>query len=118
MSESAVRGATNCLIGKPWERQPGQMPSRLRHVRDRQRGARARHRAPDLQIAVQKGAPGLRRGLLLVQQGAAYRLTWRLVPPPGAPLPASPLETSLTQSEFSPLKYEVSLAVRSASRLV
>ena len=42
--------------------------------------------------------PALRRGLLLKQQGAAYRLTWRLVPPPGAPLPLSPLETTLTQS--------------------
>src|SRR4030095_223401 len=41
--------------------------------------------------------------LLLIQQGAAYRLTWRLVPPPGAPLPGSPLETILTQSESLPL---------------
>jgi len=64
-----------------------------------------------------KKAPGLRRGLVLKQQGAAYRLTWRLVPPPGAPLPGSPLETNLTQSELLPLKYEVSLAWRSASKL-
>ena len=64
-----------------------------------------------------KKAPGLRRGLLLNQQGSAYRLTWRLVPPPGAPLPGSPLETTLTQSESLLLKYEVSLALRSASRL-
>jgi hypothetical protein len=34
----------------------------------------------------------------LKQQGSAYRLTWMLVPPPGAPLPLSPLETTLTQS--------------------
>ena len=32
-------------------------------------------------------------------------------------MPASPGETSFTQSEFWPLKYEVSLAWRSASRL-
>ena len=32
-------------------------------------------------------------------------------------MPASPLETNLTQSESLPLKYEVSLALRSASRL-
>ena len=32
-------------------------------------------------------------------------------------MPGSPGETSLTQSEFGPLKYEVSLAWRSASRL-
>ena len=42
--------------------------------------------------------PSLRRGLMLKQQGSAYRLTWRLVPPPGAPVPLSPLETTLTQS--------------------
>jgi hypothetical protein len=51
-------------------------------------------------------APGLRRGLLLIEQGSAYRLTWRLAPPLG-PLSGvprtSPLETSLTQSEPSPL---------------
>src|SRR5262249_15851254 len=50
-------------------------------------------------------------------EDSAYRLTWTLVPPPGAPLPGSPLETNLTQSESLSLKYEVSLAVRSASRL-
>ena len=48
-------------------------------------------------------SPRLRRGLLLKQQGSAYRLTWRLVPPPGAPVPLSPLETTLTQSESLPL---------------
>jgi hypothetical protein len=62
----------------------------------------AQDRAPDRQMTTQN-APGLRRGLLLVQQGAAYRLTWRLVPPPGAPVPASPVEKSLTQSESWPL---------------
>src|SRR3984957_3180816 len=51
------------------------------------------------------------------QQGSAYRLTWRLVPPPGAPVPGSPLETTLTQSASLSLKYEVSLDMRSASRL-
>ena len=52
-------------------------------------------------------APGLRRGLLLISQGSAYRLTWRLAPPLGplsGPLPrTSPVETSLTQSEPLPL---------------
>src|SRR5215469_3860451 len=52
-----------------------------------------------------------------MQQSSAYRLTWRLVPPPGAPLPGSPLETTLTQSASLSLKYEVALALRSASRL-
>jgi hypothetical protein len=53
-----------------------------------------------------KKAPGLRRGLMLVQQGSAYRLAWRLAPPlaPAAWLPrTSPEETSLTQSELLPL---------------
>src|SRR4030095_12215425 len=49
--------------------------------------------------------------------GTAYRLTWTLVPPPGAPLPGSPSETTLTQSASLSLKYEVALALRSASRL-
>src|SRR4051794_8529196 len=40
-------------------------------------------------------APGLCQGLMFKQQGSAYRLTWRLVPPPGAPVPGSPLETTL-----------------------
>ena len=57
-----------------------------------------------------KKAPGLRRGLLFIQQGVAYRLTWRVAPPPGAPFPGSPGETNLTQSELLALKYEVSLA--------
>ena len=55
------------------------------------------------EFEIEEKAPGLRRGLVLKQQGAAYRLTWRLVPPPGAPLPGSPLETNLTQSESLPL---------------
>jgi hypothetical protein len=46
-------------------------------------------------------------GALLIRQDPAYRLTWRLAPPLGplsGPLPrTSPLETSLTQSEPSPL---------------
>ena len=52
-------------------------------------------------------APGLGRGLMLKQQGSAYRLAWRLAPPLGpllGPLPrTSPLETSLTQSSPLPL---------------
>src|SRR5580765_6460299 len=52
-----------------------------------------------------------------MRQGPVYRLTWTLVPPPGAPVPGSPLETTFTQSASLPLKYEVSLALRSASRL-
>src|SRR5262245_12284957 len=48
---------------------------------------------------------------------SAYRLTSTIVPPPGAPVPASPLETTLTQSASLSLKYEVSLDLRSASRL-
>src|SRR4029450_7360774 len=52
-----------------------------------------------------------------MRQGPVYRLTWRLVPPPGAPLPGSPSETTLTQSASLSLKYEVALALRSASRL-
>lgn len=55
----------------------------------------------------QQKAPGLCRGLSLMSQGSAYRLTWRLAPPPGplaGPLPRmSPVETSLTQSEPLPL---------------
>ncbi len=65
-----------------------------------------------------KKPPALSRGLLLMRQGAAYRLTWIVVPPPGAPVPPSPLETTLTQSASLSLKYEVSLALRSASRLL
>jgi hypothetical protein len=75
-----------------------------------------------------KKAPGLRRGLFLTQlgqlayreaavTGAASLLTLMLAPPPGAPLPGSPGETTLTQSSPLSLKYEVSLALRSASRL-
>jgi hypothetical protein len=50
-----------------------------------------------------KRAPGYKPGALVMRQGPVYRLTWRLVPPPGAPRPASPVETSLTQSESGPL---------------
>src|SRR5205085_2517987 len=49
--------------------------------------------------------------------GAASLLTVMLAPPPGAPLPGSPGETTFTQSSPLSLKYEVSLALRSASRL-
>jgi hypothetical protein len=63
-----------------------------------------------LRHTVKSPRPGLQngsRGLLLVQQGSAYRLAWRLAPPLGpllGPLPGtSPLETSLTQSEPLPL---------------
>jgi hypothetical protein len=62
-------------------------------------------------------SPGLRRELLLTQQCSTYRLTWMLVPPPGPPRPASPVETTLTQSASLSLKYEVSLALRRSSRL-
>ncbi len=67
-------------------------------------GLRRRFREPIAQHCGTKQKaprPGLHnrsRGLLLMQQGSAYRLTWRLVPPPGAPVPLSPLETTLTQS--------------------
>ncbi len=36
-------------------------------------------------LGTQQKAPVLRRGLMLKQQGSAYRLTWMLVPPPRAP---------------------------------
>src|SRR4030095_10958552 len=59
--------------------------------------------------------------LLLRGRDSPYRLTWRLVPPPGpppmGPRAPLPLETTLTQSASLSLKYEVSLALRSASRL-
>src|SRR5687768_17295515 len=54
--------------------------------------------------------------------GSSYRLTWRLVPPPGpppmGPRAPLPLETTLTHSASLSLKYDVSLALRSASRLL
>src|SRR5215510_3263034 len=60
--------------------------------------------------------------LLFIRQDSAYRLTWRLVPPPGpppiGPRAPLPLETTFTHSASLSLKYEVSLAVRSASRLL
>src|SRR5215831_12783820 len=50
-------------------------------------------------------SPGLRRGLFLIQQGSAYLLTWIVFPgvTPRPPRPVTPAETSLTQSEPSPL---------------
>ena len=60
-----------------------------------------------LHCGTKQKAPGLCRGPLLKQQGSAYRLTWTVAPPLGplfGPLPGmSPAETSLTQSEPSPL---------------
>src|SRR5215510_12173652 len=60
--------------------------------------------------------------LLFIRQDSAYRLTWRLVPPPGpppiGPRAPLPLETTFTHSASLPLKYDVSVAVRSASRLL
>ena len=79
--------------------------------RDRRRldpSMRALFREPIAQhCGTKQKAPGLRRGLMLKQQGSAYRLAWRLAPPLGpllGPLPrTSPVETSLTQSEPLPL---------------
>lgn len=52
--------------------------------------------------AAKRKAPGLgfkmEAGGFCSCKGPAYRLTWRLVPLPGAPLPLSPLETTFTQS--------------------
>src|SRR6188472_1709262 len=64
--------------------------------------------------------PGSSPGVLLfTRQVSPYRLTCTLVPLPGvAPRAPSPLETTLTQSASSSLKYEVSPALRSASRLL
>src|SRR6185503_1126368 len=57
--------------------------------------------------------------LLLILQPSTYRLTCRLVPLPGvAPRAPLPLETTLTHSASLSLTYEVSLALRSASRLL
>jgi hypothetical protein len=71
-------------------------------------GRRRRFREPIAQhCSTKQKAPGPRRGLILKQQGSAYRLAWRLAPPLGplsGPLPrTSPVETSLTQSEPLPL---------------
>src|SRR4029079_2681288 len=85
-------------------------------------------RATDRIRGTKQKAPGLRRGPLLTHwaklayraaavTAAASLLTLTLAPPPGAPVPGSPGETTLTHSEFLSLKYEVSLALRSASRL-
>src|SRR5215813_10820768 len=68
-----------------------------------------------------KKSPRRKPGAYFKPQDSAYRLTWRLVPPPGpppmGPRAPLPLETTLTQSASLSLKYEVSLALRSASRL-
>jgi len=56
---------------------------------------------------------------LALRQASAYLLTCTLVPVPGTPtLAPLPLETTLTHSSSLSLKYEVSLALRSASRLL
>src|SRR6185503_5746001 len=58
-------------------------------------------------------------GSLTHTQASAYLLTCTLVPLPGvAPRAPVPLETTLTQSASWSLKYEVSLALRSPSRLL
>src|SRR3984885_6736571 len=83
-------------------------------------GRRRRFRDPIAQhCGTKQKAPGLRRGSCSKQQGSAYRLTWTLVPPAPGPAPwaPSPVETTLTQSASLSLKYEVALALRSASRL-
>src|SRR4029453_4573095 len=57
-----------------------------------------------------------------MQQCAAYRLTWRLVPPPGpppmGPRAPLPLEITLTHNASLALKYDVALALRSPSSLL
>src|SRR6185503_280817 len=62
------------------------------------------------------------RGLQFAVQGSGYRLTRRLVPPPGppplGPRAPLPLETTFTHSASLSLKYDVSVAVRSAFRLL
>jgi hypothetical protein len=98
--------------GGPLDQRPHGVAAYSRRVR-RAIGIARRPRL----IVRNKRAPGLHRGLLFIRQDSAYRLTWRLVPPPGAPLPRSPPETTLTQSASLSLKYEVALAVRSAARL-
>jgi len=83
-------------------------------------GRRRRFREPIAQhLRHETKAPGLRRGSRSKQKGSAYRLTWTLVPPAPGPAPwaPSPVETTLTQSASLSLKYEVSLDMRSASRL-
>jgi hypothetical protein len=83
-------------------------------------GRRRRFREP---IAQHRGTkqkpPACAGGPCSKQQGSAYRLTWTLVPPAPGPAPwaPSPVETTLTQSASLSLKYEVSLDMRSASRL-
>src|SRR5688572_32068877 len=74
--------------------------------------------APVAPRARTQEAPGfVPVGFLRTEEDAAYRLTWMVVPPPR---PMGPLsgETTLTQSASLSLKYEVSLALRSASRLL
>src|SRR5712672_60081 len=68
------------------------------------------------------GTPETRFDAMSLSPAKAYRLTWRLVPAPGppptGPLAPLPLETTLTHSASLSLKYDVSLALRSASRLL
>src|ERR1700685_1147633 len=85
-------------------------------------GRRRRFREPTAQhCGTQQKAPawGWGWGSCSKEQDSAYRLTWTLVPPTKGPAPwaPSPVETTLTQSASLSLKYEVSLDMRSASRL-
>src|SRR5215472_1568521 len=66
---------------------------------------------------VSEEPPASSQGLLSYGRIEDYRLTSTVAPPPR---PRGPLsgETTLTQSASLSLKYEVSLAPRSASRLV
>ena len=57
---------------------------------------------PPKALGTPQKAPGLRRGLMLKQQGSAYRLTWTLVPPPGAPAPSRDREATLKQLNLPP----------------
>jgi hypothetical protein len=61
-------------------------------------------RRPSFPKAINRKAPGLRRGLFLIKRRSAYLLTW-IVPPVPPPRPGRappPLETSFTQSAPSP----------------
>ena len=65
-------------------------------------GRRTPFREPNAQHrSTKQKAPSLREGALAYVAGAAYRLTWTLVPPAKGPAPwaPSPLETTFTQSE-------------------
>ena len=54
---------------------------------------------PWLDCCTKERSPRVQAGGSCGCGGPVYRLTWTLVPPPGAPRPASPVETTLTQSE-------------------